>query len=124
MDKPIKRVPILVEPFLQRHVTVRLRDAHPRVVALYERPSGSGSPDPTRHVGIRVEQREHGLLQVGDREALYGLGGEEVNGSDIVELHEQVHVAELVRTVLVASRGGGNHRRNPRAENGSFEIAQ
>lgn len=91
---------------------MRLRDAHPSVVALNKRASGFGSPDPTRHVRVGVEEGEHGFLQVRDREALDRFGGEEINGSDVMKLHEQVHVGELICTVLFSSRGGRNHRGN------------
>lgn len=105
MDETLKGAPIFLKPLPKGVVVVVLSDANTSIVALQEGPTRFRNPDPTRELHDLVEEREHGFLEVINREPLRCVVDEEINGSDVVQLHEQVHVAEVVRAVLVASRG-------------------
>jgi len=101
---------VLTEPFQKGEVAVRLGDADTGVVALDEGSTRFGDADPTREMGDMVEEVEHGFLEVEDGESLSSVVGEEIEGSDVVELEEQVHGAEVPLTVFVSAWGCRNHR--------------
>jgi len=101
---------VLMEPFAKGEVGVRLGDADTSVVALDEGSTRFGDADPTREMGDMVEEWEHGFLEVVDGESLSSVVDEEVEGSDVVELQEQVHGAQLPLTLFVAAWGCRHHR--------------
>ena len=101
---------VLMEPFPKGEVAVRLGDADTSVVALDEGSTGFGDADPTGEMGDMVEEGEHGFLEVVDGESLSSVVDEEIEGSDVVELEEQVHGAEVPLTVFFASWGCRHHR--------------
>lgn len=105
---------IRMQPLLQRPAAAGLHDPEPAVVALDERPAAlRRPPDPPGQGVVHVEPREHRLLEVHNAEPVDHLAGREVvHGSQVVELHDEVHAGELVHGGA-AGHVAGHDRREP-----------
>lgn len=96
------------DPFIHSLIALRFHHPHTAVVTLDERPAaaGVGSPEPSTGPVEVVEPCEHGFLDFVYGQTLNRIFPEEINSSEVVKLHGQVHVRRVVNHVGAGHMSG------------------
>lgn len=105
----LKRMLVYGQPLLKSSSTMCLNDPYTAIVTLDHGPSVFRPPDSPGDSVIQIQPLEHGFLKVADGQPFYCIAAEEVESSEVVKLHGQVHVCQLV-TPVTSCHGSRNHR--------------